>query len=317
MSKLLKWHRSPLLRFVSLGLMLWLGKHYLDWRDSYRIAAPSEAVLDVSYQDWARRNGRFPTERQRTEMRDTLLSERILFAEALRYQLYLDDPLVNQRLLRNAEFLGIEGSESGKTDAALSLDLHKSDELIRQHLVQRMKAVGRTRAYPLEEVAEAQLHTRYLELRERWRLEPRLEIQHLFFSKDHPDMNARVMSAKKQLAVTPLSDEQAISLGDHFLLGNSLALMELPKLRDIFGEAFMQSLSAVVNSGQQHGEWFGLLDSAYGVHLVKIVRVEEASYRTFGDVKKLILDDYVRDAENHALHEYLIELRNKYEVIPQ
>ena len=304
---------SPLLRYFLLGLVLYFGEHYFEWQASYQIEAPGKGSLALRYEDWARRSGVYPNEVQQTEIRKAELVDRVLFAEAMRGDLFLDDPVVHQRLLRNAAFLGIEGSDEEVIGTSLSLGLHKSDELIRRPPIQQVEKLGRQQAYPLTESSLAALQTRYHELRERWKLEPRIEIHHIFFSGDQSGADARAAAVLAQLAAKPIGDELAYALGDQFLLGNEPGLMVLPKLRDMFGEAFSKAIARAVVSTQQPSEWIGPIKSAYGVHLAKIIRFEAVSYRSFEDVKNLLMDDYVQEAEQAALSRYTDGLLDKYE----
>jgi hypothetical protein len=313
--------RSPLLRFCLLGLTLWLGDYYLAWQDSYRINGPSETFLNTSYADWESRYGSYPDAQQRAEIGKREVAQRVLFAEALRHKLQLSDPVVRQHLLKNASFLGIEGSDSEKISTALSLNFHINDTLIRQALVQKMETIGRGLAYPMTKIKEAELQTRYRESTDRWRLEPRIAISHIYFSKDRASkalIMARVNSAQKQLTEESITDEQAFALGDYFMLGNKQPLMSLSKLQSVFGKVFAQSLAAVVKpehtQDERQDDWFGPLNSAYGMHLVKITNFEEASFRSFSDVRKLLETEYIRDAETEALEKYIAILVNKYGV---
>jgi hypothetical protein len=323
MSKLLATN-SPLLRFFLLGLILFLGDYYFAWQDSYRIEGPNEAAFNTSYADWASRYGSPPNTQQRTNIRKRELTDRVLFAEALRHNLHLSDPVVRQQLLMSANFLGVEGSDSEKISTALSLNLHRNDTLIRQALVQRMEAIGRGLAYPMTTIKETELQARYGESPDRWKLEPRIAISHIYFSKDRADktfIKKRLTSVEKQLTEKSIADEQAFALGDYFMLGNKQPLVELSKLQSIFGDTFAQSLAAEVNSGRtqanRQDEWFGPLNSAYGFHLVKITNIEKASYRSLSDVKTILENDYIRDAEDEALKKYTAVLINKYEVETQ
>jgi hypothetical protein len=312
--------RAPLLRFCVLGLVLWLGDYYFAWQDSYRIAAPSETALNASYADWASRYGSYPNDQQRAVIAKRELTERVLFAEALRHKLHLSDSVVRQHLLMSANFLGVDGSDSEKISTAFNLNLHTNDTLIRQALVQKMETIGRGLAYPMIKINEAELETRYRESPERWRLEPHIAISHLYFSKDRADtatIGARAVSVQKQLTEESITDEQAFALGDYFMLGNKQPLMSLAKLQSIFGESFAQSLATTLRSGQTQDDWFGPLNSAYGAHLVKVINLEEASYRSFSDVKNILENDYIRDAEDEALKKYTAALINKYEVETQ
>lgn len=310
-----KFSLPPVLRFVLLGLLLWCGDNFMVWRASYQVNSPSDEQLDIAYQGWAQRYGVSPNSQQREAIRQAEISDEILFLEAIRYKIFVDDPVVNQRLLKNAEFLGFVGSESEIIAMAIAQDLHKRDELIRRHLIQRMKALGRAQAHPVPAPDETELYERYSDQAWQWKTPPRVAIKHVFFSQDHPAAGERVQAAQRDLAETDLSDQRAYSLGDQFLLGNDLAIMGLPKLRDMFGEQFISALMDEVIANDRYdkiGVWLGPLPSAYGLHLVKVTELEGESYRAFNEVKNSLVADYVRELESQALTTYIAKLRDKY-----
>lgn len=309
--------RSPIVNFVLLGLLLWFGKYFIEWRNSFQVQAPSDEVLLVKYQDWARRHGVFPSEEQRREIDRSELASRIFVAEALRRGLYLDDPIIYQRLLKNADFLGLEGDESQKISDALALDLHKSDELIRRRLAQSMEAEGRATAHPLPAIDEGVLRARYAESMDRWVIAPRIAFHHVYLSADDPDIESRLASLQEALPLSGGSEQKLYSFGDYFLLGNEIALTELPRLNDTFGGEFTMALNAVAvadESSAGMGEWHGPISSAYGFHFVKIVAFKDKSYRGFDEVKFILQQEYVLELENKALTAYLDGLLDKYKV---
>ncbi|MBW2941334.1 peptidylprolyl isomerase [Zhongshania aquimaris] len=308
-------HNYPIFNFVLLGMLLWFGKYFIEWQNSYRIEAPSDEVLQVQYQDWARQHRVFPNAEQQQEIRHSELASRVSVAEALRRGLYLDDPIIYQRLLKNADFLGIEGDESQKISDALALDLHKSDELIRRRLVQSIELEGRATAYPLPEVDEGALRARYAEHLDRWKISPRIEFHHVYLSADNPNIQSKVASLQEILRSNSISDEQAYSLGDPFLLGNKMSLTELPRLKDTFGDDFAKALNEVAVAKKPAGNlasWVGPLGSAYGSHFVKIIAFKDKSYRDFNEVKFILQQEYVLELENKALKRYLEKLLDKY-----
>lgn len=308
---------SPACRFALLGILLWLGKYFLEWRNSYHLMATSDEVLKASYHDWASSNGMHPNVEQKAEIQRSILAKRVSVTEALRRDMHLNDTVIYQRLLRNADFLGIEGDKSQKIADALALGLHKSDELIQRRLVQRIEALGRAQAYPLPKIGDALLRARYTEKIDQWLDPPRLKIHHVYLSANNANIESKVDSLMKELQFSSIEDEQAYLLGDYFLFGNELPLTNMSRLTNIFGDKFTNTLVQLATSNSLPNEgnvWLGPLRSEYGVHFVKIISFEKATYRDFDDVKFTIQQDYVRELENEALTKYRNKLLSKYKV---
>lgn len=310
---------KPLLKFCLLGLALWLGNAYLSWQASYRIDGPSAEALAAAYNDWETTNNTPPNAEQKSLIRGTLITDSVLVAEAIRFNLHKTDPVVRQRLLVNAGFLDIGGSDAEKVDTAISLNLHKSDGLIRRVFVQRMKAIGRNSADPLPPINETDLKARYEQSPDRWRIDPQIAFAHIFFSKDgntDADLSRLINTARTRLASEPLPDNKAISLGNPFMLGNYQPLTTLSEVQNKFGGAFARSITTKIGEGRLPlDQWAGPLASAFGFHLVKVTRFEPATRIPFDNAKAELIDDYRRDAEATALQAYIEHLMNKYEVI--
>ncbi len=308
---------SPLLRFVAIGFILWLGSLYNEWRGTFVVDPPSEQSLEVSYRDWAQRAGFYPNDRQREEILRTEVEDRVLFTEAVRQKLFRDDSMVYQRLLTNARFVGIEGDDAEVVRTALALNLHLSDELIRRHLIEKLKARVRAMAHPIVPPSNALLHSRYRSDRDRWKRAPSIALEQIFFSADAPDLNARLTSARIALDASHVSEERAYMLGDRFLLGNKFPWIELPKVRDMFGQAFADALQAAIDSGDAppgNRDWIGPVESSYGVHFVKITSYRAPSQRPFDDVMSTLIFEEEQKAESNALVQYMSELLVKYRI---
>ncbi len=310
--------KRPALHFLLLGLILFTGDQYLQWRASYQVDAPDPKTLNILFQDWQKQTGRFPSPEQQAQITQAEIDSTLLFNEALRRKLYQDDSVVYQRLLRDAAFLGIGGSEREQLQTAVELDLHKGDEVIRRRLIQRMESIGRHVTDKTEPSADI-LQARYDQQLERWKQAPRLQINQVFFSSDQPAAQQRAEAALAQVNLQQLDLSQAIALGDAFLMGNRLPLQDSNALSRTFGEHFTEAL--LEQYSQRQGvptpAWLGPIASSFGVHLVQVTRFEPTYYRSLQEVTPLLRDEYFRDQETIALQRFLSDLRDKYEITPR
>ncbi len=314
---MMSWWSRPALHFLLLGGLLYAGSAWQAQRDSYRINAPGPERLQAVLDEWVRSSGRLPTERERQQLLAAETDGDILLTEALRRQLHRDDPVVQQRLLRDARFLGIEGSEREQLAAVLALEVHKRDEVIRRRLIQRMEDYGRSRA-DATEPDEPALRALYQQQRERWQLPARLQLSHIYLSADKPLPRQRAEQLLQTLRAEPVDLATAPQLGDVFLHGNRLPLQDSNALAFYFGEAFVETLLAqgeALLANPARG-WLGPVESAYGYHLVLIEQFEEAGYQPFAEVQSALQAQWRRQSQQRALADYMAELRECYEVLP-
>ena len=307
----------PLLRFVLLGVPLWLGQSYAERQEFFVVDSPSEQSLEVAYLDWARRAGAYPNDQQRRDILQTEIEDRVLFKEALRQQLYREDAVVEQRLLRNAGFIGMEGDDAEKVRMAFDLGLHRNDEIIRRHLIEKLKMQVRARAHPIQPPGADILQARYVATRERWKRAPGIEMEHVFFSADSTDQGARVVEAGRQLEAVASAGAAAYSLGDAFLFGNRMPRMALPRLADRFGAGFAERLEDAIEAGELRPgavDWYGPVASSYGAHFVRVLSYDAAGRPTLAEVEGTLTHEYERSVEKDVLKAYVAELCEQYGV---
>ncbi|MBD2859780.1 peptidyl-prolyl cis-trans isomerase [Spongiibacter sp. KMU-158] len=310
--------RKPILHFLLIGSALFALDQWLQWRDSYTLPAPSEEVITARLQEWINSTRSSPSPEEVLVIRQSLIDDNLLLQEALRHKLHQHDPIVLQRLVKDAEFLGIDGSEEDKISAALELGLHKDDELIRRRLIQKMEEFGRNSA-PITPATEQDLNALYNTRPEQWQQDARIQLSHIFFSADKEASKLRAQKAQQKLATEKQSPsiEQAIAMGDSFLLGHQLPMQSLSKLRQQFGAQFSESLLAALStpSSKNTGEWIGPLSSVYGQHIVLIQDYQPARQRSLEEVRPQLEEAYLRQRSNQNLRDFIQSLRNKYRII--
>lgn len=306
--------KKPLLHFLVLGLLLFAVDQWREVRESYRIIEPDAATIDRAAQQLQQLQGAVPTAAQRAGLREREIDQRLLFAEALRRKLHLSDSVAYQRLLLNAEFLGLQGDAKEQLKAALALDLHRGDEVIRRRLIQRMEELGR-HSQPIAEPSRAQLEALYVQSPERWRQRPMYSFNHVFISRDKPEMQGRAAHIASGLRRGEYSFEQAMALGDRFLLGHRLPLLSTRGVEQNFGPGFVEQLQAQADEEGMSAAWLGPLVSSYGLHMVEMIDYRAARYRSVDEVMTTLRDEYLRAERERALAEFVSELRQKYEVI--
>lgn len=309
----MRWLRQPLLHFVLLGLLLFFGSQYLEQRMRQPIDALEADTVQQLHDDWVRQTGRLPSRQQLQALKRQELENRMLYAEALRRNYHRDDTVVLQRLLRDAEFLGIEGSDEEKIRSALALGVHQSDEVIRRRMIQRIEQAGRQRYY--SEAEESDLRALYDSEMERWRLPARLAFSHRFYSVDRDGDPARRAAADlARLQDTDPSPEVVATLGDPFLHGRDFRNQSLQDLTFLFGAQFSDALRM---QELDTGSWFGPIPSAYGVHLIRIDSITPERIQAYADVLPQLRALWRERQERESLRRYIDELRERFHIVAE
>lgn len=300
--------KQPLLHFILIGWLLFGGSRYLEQQQREEIETLDAETVAGLRDDWIRQTGRLPSQQQLLAMQQQELESRMLFAEALRRNYHRDDTVVLQRLLRDAEFLGIEGSDDEKIRAAMSLGVHLSDEVIKRRMVQRVERGGRLRY--ITSPTEADLQSLYEAERERWIIPTRYGFQHVFYSADRAD-DPQQRAVHDLVALGRADEVQAATLGDPFLHGQQLNSLSLQDLTFMFGAQFSDALASQKIVA---GQWFGPVPSAYGQHLLYVSEITPEYTRSFAEVKPKLLQLWRDEQERISLRQYIDELRQRYVV---
>ena len=125
--------RQPLLHFLLIGILLFGLQQYRGFAKTYELVSLDDATTQLLVDDFFTMTARMPAPDDIKKLVAKELDKRILFAEGLRLNFHRDDSVILQRLLRNANFLGFEGSDKEKIRAAFELGIHESDEVIRPY----------------------------------------------------------------------------------------------------------------------------------------------------------------------------------------
>ena len=96
---------SRLLHFFLLGLVLYGINARYDKYSQRFVTCLSQSELQVLAGDWARSTGRVATSIELSRLVDAALDDQRIVKEAMLQGLHKSDPVIIQRLLRDAEFL--------------------------------------------------------------------------------------------------------------------------------------------------------------------------------------------------------------------
>ena len=294
---------SRLLHFFIIGLALYSVSAAYDKHQQRYIDCLSESQLNVLTSDWTRSTGRAATPIELSHLAQVALDEKMLVKEAMLQGLHKSDTVINQRLLRDADFLGLEGSVKDKIDAVMAMNMAASDEVIRRRLMQLLQhnitELEEEGSYP----TAAQLSAIYAESKELGLVAARFSFEHIFFNSDDGEAKAKALVALN----ASMADQ-----GDVFLDGNYFSNLTLVSITSKFGEDFSLAL---VNTDTPVNDWFGPLQSAYGFHLVRILQRHDSYRRSQADMAPLLADRWRRERQAQVWAAYIDKLRDKYQVV--
>lgn len=315
--------RAPLLHFLALGALLyaWQGLDLEDAAGRAEQDPPREIAIGADRlaelrADFVRQAGRAPDDRELRRMIAAEVEEEILFREALARGLLERDSGVKTRLLQKMLFL--EGDATieqapALLERAIELGLHRKDIVVRRILVQKMRLLG-ARLAPDQSASEADVAQRYAERREALRAPDRVDLSHVFLSRDRrgeatlPDAR-RLLATLEAESVPPTTGP---ARGDAFPLGHRLARRSPRDLERSFGGDFSDAAFAAAK--QARGRWSGPVASAYGAHLIFVESLlpgEVPPKETVASRLRLEIEEQRREANLEAL---LSDLRARYRV---
>lgn len=186
---------------------------------------------------------------------------------------------------------------------AVELGLDENDTLIRRRLAQKMQFIVDDTARALEP-DDRVLIDYYESHRERFAMPRRVWFEHVQFSGDSAESRAAAALGTIEDAADPLT------VGDRSLLPVTFEGEDEAAIDRLLGDGFAKGLAGV-----RAGGWAGPIRSAYGAHLVRVSRVEDAAAPDFAEVSDRVLEAWHVEQQQAADERYLAELMSKYVIV--
>lgn len=286
---LVSWYRKalrePLLHFVAVGAVLYLGG------EAIRARSDAHHILI-------------------TPQREAQLANRYALQFGVRPDSSLMDELIKSDV--HDEILFREG---------LAMGLDKDDEIVRRRIIQKMQfLLEDLRVPPEPDIAELQAY--YRSHATRYQLPPRASFSHIYFSPDRGDASARSRAQavlatlepsapgvtdrsstgepngapKPGHATSTSAQDRATGPGDPFPDLSDFAEYSQAQIEHLFGPTpFAAGVFSVPT-----GKWTGPLKSAYGWHLLYVQSRTMAREQAFPAVRDRVRADYLVDFQKRA-----------------
>jgi hypothetical protein len=192
---------------------------------------------------------------------------------------------------------------------AQALELDQGDTVVRRRLAQKLEFLIEDTSQ-IEAPTEVELRQFYTANIDRFRSEPRVSLNQIFFSTErrrHAVADAR--AALVSISATEGAADPA-ALGDPLLLETSLRDVDRQALSNMFGEAFAAAVFDLPS-----GTWSGPVESSFGLHLVEVTDVQAAAAQPFEAVRAEVEREWRIQSERDLKAAYLAKLREKYGVV--
>jgi len=270
--------REPLLHFMVLGAVLFVGYAYLKpdtkAESSYEIALTLEelAQLQMLYEAQWRRS---PTPEEFSAMVENKVRQEVLYREAL----------------------------------AMGLD--KNDEIVKRRMAQKMQFIAEDLAAAQEPGTE-ELRAWYAENSDKFSMPKRLSFRHLYFSPDSRGAQAYddAVSSLAKLDDQPVDSQLADTLADRLMYQDYYADQTSISLAKEFGPQF-----AVAVAELTPGSWQGPIESGFGWHLVHVDSLVPGRVPAFEEIERDVKTAWLGVQKEIAWRKAYKEMRAKYAVL--
>lgn len=267
--------REPLLQFLALGLLLFVGYRSMD-----RPAAPQPGRIELSEDDvrqlgftWMAQGRPAPTAHEMQALVDARVREEILYREALALGLDENDTIVRRRMAQKMDFL-VEDVAS-----------------LREPTAEELRTWFQTNAETLTRPS-------------------RVTFRHLYFSPDRRGVTARDDAAHALAALAGKGMDAVTALADPFMFQAYYGDRTSEDVRKVFGPEFAHALGAL-----EPGAWGGPIESGYGWHLVWIDAVTPARVPSFEEVEQEVRTTWLEEQRAGMRKAAYAAMRARYEVV--
>ena len=185
---------------------------------------------------------------------------------------------------------------------ALLLDLDQEDRIIKRRLAQKITFL-KQETIP-DDPSQKELEKFFEQNKNNYYVPATYSFSHHYFSKE---------SSAKERVAKAFNDYQtngAELKGDPFFLGKNFYQNSADEIKKNFGELFFLAIENL-----NLNEWSGPHESAFGEHIILLKEVTTGFSPPLEKVILRVQQDYLSQAQDKAIAEYINEIRSQYRVI--
>lgn len=192
-----------------------------------------------------------------------------------------------------------------------AMGLDEDDLVVRRRVIQKMQFFTEG-LNPPAEPTDAQLQAYFLAHSSRYTEPPRVTFSHVYFATGSDEASARARAERVKAGLAD-SVARAPERGDPFPDAYDYSNLDAEQLQRLFGPTPI----ADVLRDQGAGRWIGPVQSAYGLHLVRVSARSTLQRVALGQVRERVRTDYLLDAQAQSNQLALARLASRYTVIRQ
>jgi len=191
---------------------------------------------------------------------------------------------------------------------ARAMGLDQDDLIVRRRLAQKLEFLVQDKLQQAEPTDE-DLQRIYEASPDRYQSPARVSFIQIYFSRER--RRDALADAKAALAELNQSTSAARppDIGDPLMLDAEILNADEQTVSGQFGNGFARTVFAL-----QPGAWRGPIESAYGLHLVRVSDLQPAKRREFAEVKTQVLGDWREQQQREDSAKYFATLLKKYDV---
>ena len=270
--------REPLLHFMFIGAVIYLlygvfAEPVAEETDKTIIVSAGE--IEWMQTAWKKRWNRPPTAKEFDGLIQQYIRETVLYREAL------------------------------------TMGLNKHDQVIRRRLAQKLEFLAKD-LVALTPPTEEELQAYFAEHRSRYQEPVLYTFTQVFIDPDkRGDTTLDDAEAiKAKLIARGDAIDDAVALGDNFMLQNYYPEKDRVQIQKQFGSGFTESLVEL-----SPGQWHGPVLSGYGVHLVYVSSIGEPPPPVFTEVRERVVQEWKSDKGEELNEQFYASLRDRYTIV--
>jgi hypothetical protein len=189
---------------------------------------------------------------------------------------------------------------------ALALGLDQNDTILRRRMMQKMEFLSNDLA-ELNTPDETALNQFYIDNQEKYKLPARISFTHIYFNQDK--RGARAFEDAKSV-LSELNALRTPELGDSFMMEYDFVKETSYEVERLFGKGFAEKLFAL-----ETNTWQGPIESAYGLHLVRISEKIDSRTPELASVIDKVRTDLMFEQRQKMNNEIYERFKERYEIV--
>jgi len=195
----------------------------------------------------------------------------------------------------------------------IALNLDKNDQIIRSRVIQKMDYLLQGFYDEAQPLTENDLRAYFAEHQQEYQKPATATFTHVFISTEKRSVDAAKAMAETlytELNAQAVPFENAPRYGERFLYNRNYVGRDDDEINSHFGRDFQETIFAL----QPEKQWQGPIQSAYGWHVVLLVKNTSAYIPVFEEIAPAVFADAQRQQQLQIKRTAMDDLMTKYQL---